>query len=131
MGDCQFFAFPTAEERAAFGIAESGSRHLSDMTGALRSAVLAGALSQPDAVGHLMTVSEVGRQMAEDLITGVLPPPGDDLKVVFECGKPQGDGPLFFFVPVPGGAVRVPVCTEHGGYLARLYGSKGGGHDPR
>lgn len=43
--------------------------------------------------------------------------------LVFGCGNPQGDGPLFFFVPVPGGAVRVPVCTEHAERLAQLYGN--------
>lgn len=75
MGDCQFFAFPAVEERAAFGITS-----------------------------------------------------GSDPDLVLGCGKPQGDGPLFFFVPVPGGAVRVPVCTEHGGYLARLYSGGGAGH---
>lgn len=47
--------------------------------------------------------------------------------MVFGCGRPQGDGPLFFFVPVEGGAVRVPVCEEHCGHLKRLYGRKGDG----
>jgi hypothetical protein len=45
----------------------------------------------------------------------------NDPDIVLDCGKPQGDGPLFFFVPVTGGAVRVPVCAEHGEHLARLY----------
>jgi len=74
MGDCQFYASPTAEEVSQLGI------------------------SDPD--------------------------------VVLGCDAPQGDGPLFFFVPVTGGAVRVPVCAMHGERLAYLYGSKGGGRDP-
>jgi hypothetical protein len=78
MGDCQFFAFPTAEESARLGITMD-----------------------------------------------------TDPNLVLGCGNPQGGGPLFFFVPVPGGAVRVPVCAEHGEHLSRLYGSEGGGTDAR
>jgi hypothetical protein len=51
--------------------------------------------------------------------------------LVLGCDAPQGDGPLFFLVPVTGGAVRVPVCAKHGERLAYLYGSEGGGRDPR
>jgi hypothetical protein len=50
----------------------------------------------------------------------------NDPDIVLDCGNPQGDGPLFFFVPVPGGAVRVPVCAMHGERLAYLYGPEGG-----
>lgn len=50
-----------------------------------------------------------------------------DPNLVLGCDAPQGDGPLFFFVPVPGGAVRVPVCAKHGERLAYLYGPDGGG----
>jgi hypothetical protein len=50
---------------------------------------------------------------------------GADEGVVFGCQEPQDEdpngGPLFFLVPVTGGAVRVPVCRRHGDYLARLY----------
>lgn len=49
-----------------------------------------------------------------------------DPGLVLGCEAPQGDGPLFFFVPVPGGAVRVPVCAMHGERLAYLYGGQGG-----
>ena len=52
---------------------------------------------------------------------------GADPDIVLGCGNPQGDGPLFFFVPVTGGAVRVPVCAMHGERLAYLYGPDGGG----
>jgi hypothetical protein len=55
---------------------------------------------------------------------------GSDPNFVLGCEAPQGDGPLFFFVPVPGGAVRVPVCAKHGERLAYLYGAKGGGDGP-
>lgn len=49
-----------------------------------------------------------------------------DPNLVLGCEAPQGDGPLFFFVPVPGGAVRVPVCAKHGERLTFLYGGQGG-----
>jgi hypothetical protein len=55
------------------------------------------------------------------------PPPGHwasriDPDGVIGCERRQGEGPLYFFVPVEGGAVRVGVCPEHAGYLERLYG---------
>lgn len=52
-----------------------GSVRLFDMTEALRSAVRIGALSQDDAIGHLMGTTGVTRQMAADLMRGLLPPP--------------------------------------------------------
>ena len=45
-----------------------------------------------------------------------------DPDVVLGCRNRQGEGPLFFFVPVPGGAVRVGVCPEHAEWLARHFG---------
>ena len=48
----------------------------------------------------------------------------NDPDIVFGCENEQGDGPLFFFVPVDGGAVRVGVCPKHGAHLERLYGGK-------
>lgn len=43
--------------------------------------------------------------------------------VVFGCEDEQGPGPLFFFVPVHGGAVRVGVCRRHADLLAKYHGS--------
>jgi hypothetical protein len=42
---------------------------------------------------------------------------------VIGCGDEQGPGPLFFFVPVHGGAVRVGVCPRHAGLLAEHHGT--------
>jgi hypothetical protein len=42
---------------------------------------------------------------------------------VLGCGNLQGEGPLFFFVPVFGGAVRVGVCPHHADLLAAHHGS--------
>ena len=47
-----------------------------------------------------------------------------DPEVVLGCDEPQGEGPLFFFVPVHGGAVRVPVCRGHADLLAEHHGSQ-------
>ena len=47
-------------------------------------------------------------------------PPG----TVLGCGDEQGEGPLFFFVPVHGGAVRVGVCRRHADLLAKYHGAK-------
>lgn len=44
-----------------------------------------------------------------------------DPAVVLGCDNPQGDGPLWFFVPVEGGAVRVAVCEQHAEHLRRRY----------
>lgn len=46
-----------------------------------------------------------------------------DPDVVFDCGEPQGEGPLFFFVPVHGGAVRAGVCQRHADLLAGHHGT--------
>jgi hypothetical protein len=46
-----------------------------------------------------------------------------DPDIVLGCKNRQGDGPLFFYVPVQGGAVRVPVCPEHAEHLKRHHGS--------
>ena len=43
---------------------------------------------------------------------------------VVGCEEEQGPGPLFFFVPVHGGAVRVPVCRRHADLLAKHHGSE-------
>jgi hypothetical protein len=32
---------------------------------------------------------------------------------VYQCREPLDDGQLFFYVTVPGGALRVPVCRGH------------------
>lgn len=59
------------------------------------------------------------------------PPPDEaaslhlDADAVFGCMKEQGDGPLWFFVPVQGGAVRAAVCAEHGDLLDRIYNPPG------
>jgi hypothetical protein len=49
-----------------------------------------------------------------------------DTEAVLGCENPVGgeSGGLRFFVPVAGGAVRVPVCEEHGELLSGLYGDK-------
>jgi len=59
------------------------------------------------------------------------PPSGDerdlleiDPDLVLGCLKEIGDGPLFFFVPVKCGAVRVPVCQQHADYLDGLYNAR-------
>ena len=46
----------------------------------------------------------------------------EDSNVVLGCKNRQGDGPLFFFVPVVGGAARVGVCEEHAKLLKRHHG---------
>ncbi len=46
-----------------------------------------------------------------------------DPEIVLGCHNRQGEGPLFFFVPVEGGAVRVSVCPEHAEHLARHHGT--------
>ncbi len=43
--------------------------------------------------------------------------------VVLGCEAEQGGGPLFFFVPVHGGAVRVGVCPRHADLLAAHHGT--------
>jgi hypothetical protein len=50
-------------------------------------------------------------------------PPGDGLPqgTVIQDPHDAGEGPLFFFVPVAGGAVRVPVCEEHCEVLRRQF----------
>jgi len=42
----------------------------------------------------------------------------NDPGVVLGCPEDQGPGPLYFFVPVHGGAVRVGVCPRHADLLA-------------
>jgi len=45
-----------------------------------------------------------------------------DPDLVLGCLEPQGDGPAFFYVPVPGvGAVRVGCCDHHLRQLQRIY----------
>ena len=41
---------------------------------------------------------------------------------VIGCDNEQGQGPLYFFVPVHGGAVRVGVCPRHAELLAKHHG---------
>lgn len=45
-----------------------------------------------------------------------------DPEIVLGCKERQGQGPLFFFVPVKGGAVRVGVCPRHAEKLKRDHG---------
>ena len=45
-----------------------------------------------------------------------------DPEIVLGCKNRQGEGPLFFFVPVHGGAVRVGVCKEHAELLKKHHG---------
>ena len=40
-----------------------------------------------------------------------------DPEIVLGCKGRQGEGPLYFFVPVEGGAVRVGVCPKHARWL--------------
>lgn len=43
--------------------------------------------------------------------------------IVLGCPNPVGEGPLFFFVPLPdGNAVRVPVCEQHAEWLREKVG---------
>ena len=42
---------------------------------------------------------------------------------VIGCEAEQGPGPLYFFVPVHGGAVRVGVCPRHADLLAKHHGA--------
>jgi hypothetical protein len=53
------------------------------------------------------------------------PPQAPESDQVIQCPEPQGAGPLFFLVPVPGGAVRVPVCDKHGRVLAEWCAEEG------
>jgi hypothetical protein len=46
-----------------------------------------------------------------------------DPEIVIGCKNRQGDGPLFFFVPVHGGAVRAGVCPEHAALLKQHHGT--------
>lgn len=46
----------------------------------------------------------------------------DDTDVVLGCDAPQGEGPLFFYVPAEGGAVRVPACVHHADHLSTHHG---------
>ncbi len=46
-----------------------------------------------------------------------------DPDVVLGCGERQGEGPLYFFVPVHGGAVRVGVCPPHARLLEQHHGT--------
>ena len=48
--------------------------------------------------------------------------PGLPEDTVRGCKDEQGDGPLYFFVPVHGGAVRVGVCPRHAALLAEHHG---------
>lgn len=48
--------------------------------------------------------------------------PGLPDDAVLGCEDEQGQGPLFFFVPVHGGAVRVGVCPRHAALLAKHHG---------
>ena len=43
-------------------------------------------------------------------------------ETVIGCGDEQDEGPLFFFVPVHGGAVRAGVCRRHADLLAEHHG---------
>lgn len=49
----------------------------------------------------------------------------DDTDVVFRCDAPQGEGPLFFYVPVAGGAVRAGVCVHHADHLSQHHAATG------
>lgn len=49
--------------------------------------------------------------------------PGLPDDAVLGCKDRQGDGSLFFFVPVHGGAVRVGVCRRHADLLAAHHGT--------
>jgi hypothetical protein len=51
-----------------------------------------------------------------------------DPDIVLGCENRQGEGPLFFFVPVEGGAVRVGVCEEHARWLKQHHGLRPDGH---
>jgi hypothetical protein len=51
-----------------------------------------------------------------------------DPDVVLGCENRQGEGPLYFFVPVEGGAVRVGVCTKHARWLRDHHGLIPDGH---
>lgn len=46
-----------------------------------------------------------------------------DPEIVLGCKRKAGDGPLHFFVPVPGGAVRVRVCAQHAAALQQHFGT--------
>lgn len=46
----------------------------------------------------------------------------DDTDVVLGCDAPQGEGPLFFYLPAEGGSVRVPVCVHHADHLSTHHG---------
>jgi len=48
-----------------------------------------------------------------------------DPEIVLGCKDRQGEGPLYFFMPVHGGAVRVAVCPRHAEYLKRWHGTTG------
>lgn len=45
-----------------------------------------------------------------------------DPDIVLGCKDHQGSGPLYFFVPVHGGAVRVGVCPHHAQLLEQHHG---------
>ena len=45
----------------------------------------------------------------------------DDTDEVLGCEHPQGEGPLYYFVPVEGGAVRVRVCVHHADLLSTYH----------
>lgn len=49
--------------------------------------------------------------------------PGLPDDAVLGCDDEQGPGPLYFFVPVRGGAVRVGVCPRHADLLAEHHGT--------
>jgi hypothetical protein len=42
--------------------------------------------------------------------------------VTIGCENTQAEGPLYFYVPVEGGAVRVGVCQEHCDWLMLHHG---------
>ena len=56
--------------------------------------------------------------------------PGLPDGAVLGCKDEQGGGPLSFFVPVHGGAVRVGVCPRHADLLAAHYGTEAGDETP-
>lgn len=52
----------------------------------------------------------------------------NDPDIVLGCKGRQGEGPLFFFVPVEGGAVRVGVCDKHAAWLQEHHDLRPDGH---
>lgn len=53
------------------------------------------------------------RAMTEPLACGFQEEDNPGSTLVFACTEPLDDGRLYFYVTVPGGAVKVPVCDKH------------------